>query len=269
MPCYTVNPSKLPHMCIARFPLSTNIAMEHPPCWWYLPVKKRLSWAMFVSGKVIQWPLFKIIKETSSQRSTIHLAHCPSLDITLHFTLEVVHELMQQQQTSSRQVRHILPFPTAKPWNIHPFHTYVTLRFKISMAQIEMFKRNCKQESSNGQNTTPRWTWQFLIPLFGQNMSEYFSVLFRIHGSRYCPSTKSSLGVFVASVVSSWYSSKWINWRIPKRPWDSGFDRKTSSRHEETLHWNQYRSYTTTTRLNKRKGTIQAPLHFRWCLVFQ
>ena len=173
MPCYTVNPSKLPHMCIARFPLSTNIAMEHPPCWWYLPVKKRLSWAMFVSGKVIQWPLFKIIKETSSQRSTIHLAHCPSLDITLHFTLEVVHELMQQQQTSSRQVRHILPFPTAKTWNIHPFHTYVTLRFKISMAQIEMFKRNCKQESSNGQNTTPQMNLAVFNPII---WSEYVRI---------------------------------------------------------------------------------------------
>ena len=31
----------------------TNIAMENPPFWWYLPGKWGFSWAMLVSGRVI------------------------------------------------------------------------------------------------------------------------------------------------------------------------------------------------------------------------
>ena len=43
----------------------TNIAMENPPCWWYLPGNTRFSWVMLVSGRVT---LFFAFEEDQKQK---------------------------------------------------------------------------------------------------------------------------------------------------------------------------------------------------------
>ncbi len=40
----------------------TNIAMENPPFWWYLPGKMGFSWAMLVSGRVPPWNFHKFYR---------------------------------------------------------------------------------------------------------------------------------------------------------------------------------------------------------------
>lgn len=175
---------------------------------------------------------------------------------------------MQQQQTSQWSSGTYLTISNNSKNLKHPPISYPS---NSTIQHFNGTNRDVQNELQTREFQWAKYYTQMNLAVFNPSIwSEYVSVLFRIlTGQNIVHQQKSSLRVCVASVVSSRYSSKWINWRIPKRPWDSGFDRHIFTTRKNTpLKPISYR-FTTTTRLNKRKGTIQAPLHFRWCLVFQ
>lgn len=198
-------------------------------------------------------------KNDSSSR---HLSQCPSrLDITLHFTLEVVHELMQQQQTSQWSSKTYLTISNNSKNLKHPPISY------LCNSTFQNFNGTNWDVQKELQTREFQWTKYYtqmnlavLIPLFGQNISQFYFVFSRVKILSIGKNHHYAFALFL--LYPQRYSSKWINWNKTQTSGTNTVmfcqeivQHQSPKGHDtETLQWNNFPTYTTTTRLNKKRN---------------
>ena len=131
---------------------------------------------MLASGRVINSIILP--KNDSSSRHLFPLP--PRLDITFHFTLEVVHELMQQQQTAQSSSKTYL---TMSNNNKNLKHPPISYPFNSTIQHFNDTRWDVQKELETRELQWTKYYTQMNLAVFNPIIwSEYFS--------RYCPSTK-------------------------------------------------------------------------------